>query len=198
MTEFRLSTPVSEIEVRRLKAGDIVYLSGKMFTARDAAHERMLEYYRAGKRLPIDIGRMAMFHCGPIVRASNGGYEVVAAGPTTSARMELFEDVVIEKSGVRMIIGKGGMGTRTATALNRFGAVYCAFTGGVGALAAKAVKSVEGVEWLDLGMPEALWVFAVEEFGPLIVAMDSHGNNLYSRVMMQVESKRNSVYEKIS
>lgn len=198
MTEYRLKTPVSEREVRKLKAGDIVYISGGVFTARDAAHERMLEYYSTGRRLPINMEGLALFHCGPIVRESDGKYEVVAAGPTTSARMELFEDVIIEKSGIRIIIGKGGMGPRTVGAINKFGAVYCAFTGGVGALAAKAIKEVKGVEWLDLGMPEALWIFEVEDFGPLIVAIDSHGNDLYAKVMMQVENNRNKVYQKIS
>lgn len=198
MTECRLKTPISERDIRKLRIGDTVYISGSVFTARDAAHARMLEYHKMGKKLPINMDGLALFHCGPIVRKAGRKYEVIAAGPTTSARMELFEDAFIEKFGIRVVIGKGGMGPRTVEAMKKFGAIYCAFTGGAGALAAKAIKEVKDVEWLDLGMPEALWTLEVEDFGPLIVAIDSHGNNLYAKVMKKVEENRDKIYEKIS
>ena len=171
MAEYRLKTPISELDIRKLQVGDVVYISGSVFTARDAAHERMLEYHKMEKELPIKTYGLALFHCGPIVREANGKYEIVAAGPTTSSRMEMFEDALIENFGIRIVIGKGGMGSRTLDAMKKFGAVYCAFTGGAGALAAKAVKKVKKVEWLDLGTPEAIWVLDVEDFGPLIVAV---------------------------
>ncbi|MDQ1280099.1 MAG: fumarate hydratase subunit beta [Thermoproteota archaeon] len=197
MVEYHLWTPLSEKDVRKLKIRDVVYISGVMFTARDSAHERALEYFGEGRNLPIDTNGVALFHSGPLVREVDGRYEVVSAGPTTSARMEVFEEVFIEKSGIRIIIGKGGMGAKTVEAMKKFGVVYCAFTGGTGALAAKAIKAVKSVEWLDLGMPEALWTLVVEDFGPLIVAIDSFGNNLYANVMDQVEKNRLKIHQSI-
>jgi fumarate hydratase subunit beta len=197
MVEYHLKTPISEEDVRMLKAGDTVYITGVMFTARDAAHGRALEYYEEGRKPPIEMKGFALFHCGPLVRKACGKWEVVSAGPTTSARMEIFEGEFIEKFGVRVIVGKGGMGPRTTEAMEKFGAVYCAYTGGAGALAGKAIKRVKSVEWLDLGMPEALWVLEVEDFGPLIVAIDTQGNNLYADVMKQVEKNKEKIYQKI-
>jgi tartrate/fumarate subfamily iron-sulfur-dependent hydro-lyase beta chain len=101
--------------------------------------------------------------------------------------MEMFESDFLERFKVRIIVGKGGMGRKTAEAMKKVGAVYCAFTGGAGALAAGCVRRVTGVEWLDLGMPEALWKMEVERFGPLIVAIDAHGNNLYDVVNAKVK-----------
>jgi fumarate hydratase subunit beta len=198
MAEYRLKTPISELDIRKLRVGDVLYISGSVFTARDAAHERMLEYHKMEKKLPIKTYGLVLFHCGPIVRETDGKYEVVAAGPTTSSRMEMFEDALIENFGIRIVIGKGGMGSRTLDAMKKFGAVYCSFTGGAGALAAKAVKKVKKVEWLDLGAPEAIWTLEVQDFGPLIVTVDSHGNDLYGKVMEQVEKNRRKIYQKIS
>lgn len=197
MVEYHLRTPISERDVRKLKINDVVYITGNIFTARDAAHERALEYCREGKRLPINMKGLALFHSGPLVKEADGKYEVISAGPTTSARMEMFEDDFIEKLGIRVVIGKGGMGSRTVEAMKKFGAVYCAFTGGAGVLAGKAIKGVKSVEWLDLGMPEALWILDVEEFGPLIVAIDSYGNNLYANVMEKVEKNKMKIYRMI-
>lgn len=179
---LRLKTPLSEMEIRRLKAGDIVYLSGIIVTARDAAHKRMLDLVEAGKPLPINLRGFPIYHCGPLVRMEDGRWIVLAAGPTTSMRMEPLESVAIEKLGVRMVIGKGGMGKKTADAMARFGSVYGAFTGGAAILAARHVTRVVDVKWLDLGVPEALWVLEVKGFGPLIIAIDSHGNNLFGEV----------------
>jgi len=195
MVEYRLRTPVSERDVRRLRVEDTIYVTGEVFTARDYVHRRALEYHVEGKELPIDVEGKAVFHCGPLVKEVDGGYKVVSAGPTTSARMEIFEDKFIEKFHVRIVIGKGGMGPRTTEAMKKFGAVYCAFTGGAGALAEKAIKRVRTVEWLDLGMPEALWILEVEDFGPLTVAIDAHGNNLYSDVAKQVEKNKEQIYK---
>jgi fumarate hydratase subunit beta len=111
--------------------------------------------------------------------------------------MDVFEDEFIKNFGIRVIIGKGGMNRRTADAMEKYGAVYAAFTGGAGVLAAKAIKEVKRVEWLDLGMPEALWVFQVENFGPLTVAIDTHGNNLFEEVQKTAEESRPKVYEKL-
>ncbi len=191
MAEYHLKTPLSENEIRRLVVGDTVYLTGKIFTARDEAHKKMLETYERREEIPFNPAEMAMFHCGPIIKKKNGKWFVVAAGPTTSSRMELFEDKFIEFYRTRMIIGKGGMGERTAEAMKKHGAVYVAYTGGAAVLAVEAIKEVEDVYWLDeLGMPEAVWIMRVENFGPLIVTIDSHGRNLAMEIMEKVEKKK--------
>ncbi len=195
MATYNLTTPISEETIRKLRVNDIVYLSGTIFTARDEAHERALEWFKEKKKLPIDPAGLGVFHCGPIVRETESGWEVVAAGPTTSTRMEMFEDKFIEAFGVRVIIGKGGMGAKTAAAMKQFGAVYGAFTGGAAVLAAKTIRRIINVEWLDLGMPEALWIMEVEKFGPLIVSIDSTGENLFERVCSGVEKNRAEVYK---
>lgn len=190
MVEYRLRTPLSEEDIRKLRVGDIVYLSGIIYTARDAAHRRMLEYLKEGKPLPFDLRGSAIYHCGPVVLKKDEQWIVVAGGPTTSTRMELYEYDVIEKLGVRMVIGKGGMGSRTAEACKKFGAVYVTFTGGAGVLAAQAIKRVIDVYWLDLGIPEAVWVLEVEDFGPLIVAIDSTGRNLTEEIIKEAIAKK--------
>ena len=196
MATYNLTTPISEEAIRKLRVNDIVYITGTMFTARDEAHERALEWFEEKKKLPIDPRGLCVFHCGPIARETDSGWEVVAAGPTTSTRMEMFEDKFIEAFGVRVIIGKGGMGSKTAKAMKEFGAVYGAFTGGAAVLAAKAIRRIVSVEWLDLGMPEALWIMEVERFGPLIVSIDSIGDNLFEQVNTSVEKRREEIYKK--
>lgn len=197
MATYKLKTPISEADIRKLKANDVVYITGTIFTARDQAHRRALELQKEGKKPPIDMTGLAVFHCGPIVKKEGDKWIVVAAGPTTSTRMDLFEDEFIKNFKVRVVIGKGGMGKRTADAMKQYGAIYGAFTGGAAVLAAKAVKNVKTVEWFDLGMPEALWIFEVEEFGPLTVAIDAHGNNLFENVAKKVEENKQKIYEKI-
>jgi fumarate hydratase subunit beta len=196
---FKLRTPISEGDVRKLKLNDIIFLTGTIVTARDAAHKKALEQFNRGKFLPVNLQGLAVFHCGPIVKKEDDKWVVVSAGPTTSRRMEQFEDEFIKAFKVRMIIGKGGMGKKTTDAMKKYGAVYAAFTGGAGVLAAKAIKNVKEVEWLrDLGMAEALWVFEVEEFGPMTVAIDSHGNNLFEELKKKAEENRTKIYEKLS
>ena len=198
MAVFKFKTPISEEDVRKLKVNDVLYVTGTIVTARDAAHKKALELHRKGKKLPLNLEGSAVFHCGPIVKKENDKWFVVAAGPTTSMRMDQFEDEFIKAFKVRVVIGKGGMGKKTTDAMQKYGAVYGAFTGGAGVLAAKAIKNVKTVEWLqDLGMPEALWVFEVEEFGPLTVAIDSHGNNLFEEVKRKAEESRTKIYEKL-
>ncbi len=183
MAEYHFTTPLTEDQVRKLKVGDVIYITGKVALARDEAHERALKLAESGEPLPIDFAEHVLYHAGPIVqKTEDGKWKIIAAGPTTSSRMELFEDEFIERFKVRVIIGKGGMGDRTLAALQKHGAVYASFTGGCGALAATSIKEVLEVHWIDLGTPEALWVLKVENFGPLVVGMDSHGNSLYKKV----------------
>ncbi len=197
MAVYKLKTPISEEDVRKLKVNDTIYITGIIFTARDEAHHRALEFHEKRKELPIDLQGLAVFHCGPIVRKKGDEWIMVAAGPTTSTRMDLFEDEFIKNFRVRMVIGKGGMGKRTTDAMKKYGAVYGALTGGAAVLAAKAIKNVRSVEWFDLGMPEAMWILEVEEFGPLTVAIDAHGNNLFEDVQKRVEETKQKIYEKL-
>jgi fumarate hydratase subunit beta len=197
MATYKLKTPISEAEIRKLKVNDVLYMTGTVVTARDQAHKRALEYAKEGKSLPVNLEGLALFHCGPVVSKQGDKWVVVAAGPTTSARMDLFEDEFIRNFKVRVIIGKGGMGEKTANAMAKYGAVYAAFTGGAAVLAAKVIKRVKGVEWLDLGMPEAMWVLEVDEFGPLLVAIDSCGSNLFREVAEKVEANRQRIYRKL-
>jgi len=188
-----LETPLSEEDLRKLNTGDIVYLTGTMVTARDMAHKKAMEIERNKGKLPVDFSEVAVYHCGPVMR-KNGRWEVVVAGPTTSSRMEGFEYEFIKRLGARMIIGKGGMGNATAKACKEYGAVYCAFTGGAAVLAAKAIKNVRDVFWMDeLGKTEALWVFDVEKFGPLVVTIDTHGNNLTEEIKKKAEERAKTV-----
>jgi len=197
MATYKLKTPISEEDVRKLMVNDVIYITGTMITARDSAHRRALEFLKEGKKLPINLQGLAVFHCGPIAKKEDDKWTVVAAGPTTSTRMDLFEDDFIKNFNVRVVIGKGGMGKKTADAMKQYGAVYGALTGGAAVLAAKAIKNVKSVEWYDLGMPEAMWVLDVEDFGPLAVAIDAHGNNLFEDVQKKVEEKRLKIYEKL-
>ncbi len=176
-------TPIAEEKVRELKAGDVIYVSGLLFTARDEAHKLLLE-----RGSPFPLEGLALFHCGPVVRKRGEGWEVIAAGPTTSMRMESLEPEFLRRFKPRVIVGKGGMCEGTLAALSEVGAVYCHFTGGAGALAAQRIKGVREVHYLEeLGIPEAVWVFEVEKFGPLVVAMDAHGRSLYAEVGKTVE-----------
>lgn len=178
--------------------GDILYLTGTIFTARDEAHHLMLEGQRRGDDLPFDPRALALFHCGPVVRKTAEGWDVVAAGPTTSARMELFEDEFLRTFGTRIVIGKGGMGDKTQAALEETGSVYVHYTGGAGALAAKRITAVRDVHWLEeLGMPEAAWLFDVERFGPLLVTMDSAGGNLYRDLEPEIQRRREEIFARI-
>ncbi|KYK21676.1 fumarate hydratase [Thermoplasmatales archaeon SG8-52-2] len=179
--EYHLNLPASKDEIKKLKIGDIVYVTGKIFTARDEAHHMMLE--KGKGNVPFDPSEMGLFHCGPLMKKEGNKWQVVSAGPTTSSRMEIFEDKFIETFGVNLIIGKGGMGDRTESALRKFTGVYTAYTGGAGALAADKVEEVLGVYWFEeLGMPEAAWIFKVKEFGPLVVAIDSYGKSIYKEL----------------
>ena len=186
MSKKVLETPIYPEEVKKLRVGDTFYITGTIFTARDAAHEKLLSL--DDDEVPFDPSKYAMFHCGPAIHKVDGKWEVVSAGPTTSIRMEIFEDDFIERFGTKIIIGKGGMAERTLKALEENGAVYTQYTGGAGALMANAIKEVEDVHFLEeLGIPEAFWMFKVEEAGPFLVTMDSAGNSIHADVAKEIE-----------
>lgn len=176
---IKLTLPVSEDVVRKLKTGDEVYLDGDLVTGRDRVHERVVK----DNIFPsVSLKDGAIFHAGPIV-AGDGqtGYTTLAVGPTTSMRMEKLEADFIRATGVRIIIGKGGMGQATAEACKKYGAVHLMFAGGAAVLAASEVVETSGAEWTDLGMPEAMWHMRVRNFGPLIVTIDADGDNMFER-----------------
>jgi fumarate hydratase class I len=188
----KLTIPLDEKSVRKLKIGDQVLLSGVMFTGRDAAHKYMVEKFIKGKcpegeRGVYDVLQRGLkggviYHCGPVVRkCEDGQWQFVAAGPTTSIREEPYEAAVIEHFGLRAVIGKGGMGERTLAACAKHGAVYLHAIGGAATLIAESVKEVQDVHKLDFGVPEALWQIRVEDF-PCVVTMDSHGQSLHAQV----------------
>lgn len=172
----RLKTPLSKKDVESLRAGDVVAIDGIIVTARDKAYARIV----AEGKPPIDLQGSAIYHCGPLVKQAARGWRVVSAGPTTSARMDPVQVDFIKLTGIRAIIGKGGIRREVACGLAKLGCVYLAFTGGAGALAASQVEKVEDVFWKELG-PEAMWVLRVKGFGPLVVAIDVVGDNLYER-----------------
>jgi fumarate hydratase subunit beta len=197
MAVHKLRTPISEAEIRKLNVNDTLYVSGTIVTARDQAHKRALEYAERGIPLPVNLEGLTIFHCGPVMRKEDDKWITVAAGPTTSTRMEVYEADFIRQFKPRVVIGKGGMGEKTTEAMDKYGAVYGAFTGGAAVLAANAVKNVKDVAWLDLGMPEAMWILEVEDFGPLVVAIDSFGKNLYRDVAGKVEQNRQRILRRL-
>lgn len=193
----RLKTPLSEADARALNVGETVYLDGIVYTGRDEVHIHALEYLEKGKKIPVDFKGAALFHCGPIMRKVGEQWEVVAAGPTTSSRMNSLEPQFIEKFRPGAIIGKGGMSKPTVDAMGKYGCVYLAITGGAAVLAAKGIKKVHGVEWYELGMPEAIWIMDADNFGPLTVAIDAHGNSLFADVGAKVKENEAAVRQKL-
>jgi len=173
----RLTAPLTEVDARKLKAGDIVLLSGPIFTGRDAVHK----YLHSGGELDV-LKDAVIYHCGPVVLEENGKYRVVAAGPTTSIREEPYQDKVIEKYGIRAIIGKGGMGPKTLEACKKFGCVYLHGIGGAAQIYAQCIKETPRVFLKEkFGSPEAVWEMHVKDF-PAVVTMDSHGRSLHQEV----------------
>lgn len=191
MSEYHLRTPLHKKDINKLRAGDIVYLSGIIYTARDEAHLRILEMTGSGKPLPFSLDNAVIYHCGPLIIPDKDGWKIIAAGPTTSARMIDMTPALLDSYSVRAIIGKGGM-KDIATVL-KDNCVYLAYTGGCAALAVDMVKKVKGVHFQDLGMPEAVWVLEVDNFGPLIVGVDTEGKDLYAKVMRQAEESLTEV-----
>ncbi|MCC8167061.1 MAG: L(+)-tartrate dehydratase subunit beta [Planctomycetes bacterium] len=191
-----LTTPLSSEDLADIRIGDIIYLTGHLVTCRDVAHRRLTE---AGRELPVNVRGGAIFHAGPIVRPiGDDKFEMVSLGPTTSMRMEKFEKEFVEQTGVKLIIGKGGMGPNTEAACREQKALHVVFPAGCAVLAATEVEEIEDAQWKDLGMPETLWVCRVKEFGPLIVSIDTEGNNLFENNKVEFNKKEKKAFEEIS
>jgi fumarate hydratase class I len=174
--EKKLAAPIAEQQVRALKVGDIVMISGEMFTGRDAVHSYLMKH-----QPPANLQGSVLYHCGPVVMKDNGNYRITAAGPTTSIREEPYQGEIIKRYGVRAVIGKGGMGERTLDAMKEAGAVYLNAIGGAAQYYARCIEQVLDVNLLEFGIPEAMWHIRVKDF-PAIVTMDAHGNSLHSDV----------------
>lgn len=196
MSKKILTTPIKSEDLEDIKIGDIIYLTGQLVTCRDVAHRRLIEEKRP---LPVDLDGMAILHAGPIVRPTGEDkYEMVSVGPTTSMRMEKFEKEFINQTGVKLIVGKGGMGKDTQEACQEHKAIHVVYPAGNAVLAATQVEEIERAEWKELGMPETLWVCRVKEYGPLIVSIDTHGGNLFEENKVVFNEKKEEVYEEIS
>ena len=198
MSKKILTTPIAPEDLADIKIGDVIYLSGHIVTCRDVPHRRVVE---EGRDLPLDIRGGAILHAGPIIRKTDDGgkecFEMISVGPTTSMRMEKFEREFIAKTGVRLIVGKGGMGEGTMSGCKEFGAIHCVFPAGCAVVAATQVEQIEKADWTELGMPETLWKCRVKEFGPLIVSIDAHGNNLFEQNKVKFNEKKDAALAEI-
>ena len=177
--KHELNLPAKKEDVKQLKVGDIVYLNGIIITARDQVHKRIVDLIKENKELPEAFNQLkgsAIYHCGPIIKESNGKYQVISGGPTTSQRMDALENDVVKHLEIFFVIGKGGM-KNLDTKGNTV--VYLNYTGGCGAIINQKIEEITHVEWKDLGICEAVWFLKVKDFGPLIVSQDTNGNSLY-------------------
>lgn len=192
-TVHHLNSPFSESDIRKLHAGDIVYFDGPLFGIRDLTQ---IYIFDEGNEPPVSLEGMPCIHTAPSLRKVGDKWEAICVGTTTSTRMDRFTPGLIEKYGVRAIIGKGGLFQGSLDAMQRFGAVYLAIVGGAASLETEQIEEVENVYFEHLH-PEALYRFRVKSFGPLTVAMDSHGRHLYEEVAASVKSKLPDIYKKL-
>lgn len=181
---IKLQYPFKKEDIKKLKVGDMVLISGKMYTGRDAVHHRI----HNGTKPPVDLKNQIIYHCGPVIVEKNGEYKVTAAGPTTSIREEPYQWEVMRDYGIVGVIGKGGMGPKTLQGCKDYGCVYFHAIGGAAQVLAEKIKSIDNVYWKDLGSPEAIWEMTVEDF-PVVVTMDSHGNSLHAKVDQESSDK---------
>ena len=192
---YRFNIPVDLDDLLKLRLGDVVYLSGTLCTARDGAHLRMVELVQAGKRetIPAIIRENGtIFHCGPVISRTDEGWCINAAGPTTSSRFSDDAAFLLEQGVFNLLVGKGTMNAKVVKALRGKGV----FLKSVGGCAVNYKQMITGndVEWLDLGYPEAIWIFDMKDFGPLVVGIDSQGNSLANNVMEDVFEQARQIY----
>ena len=181
---IQLSEPYTEDKIRALTQGDMVHLSGVIYTGRDAVHKFLYD----GGTPPVPLQNQILYHCGPVVIKEKGKWVVKAAGPTTSSREEPYQGPLIEKFSLRAVIGKGGMGPQTLAACAKVGCVYLHAIGGAAQVLAACVTEVLGVSLEEFGSPEAIWAFRVQDF-PAVVTMDAHGNSLHAAVFAHSQER---------
>ncbi len=188
--QYELVVPLKDRSVlRELKCGDLIYITGTIVTLRDLGHKRILDLYSRGLRPPIDLRNGVVFHAGPIAMKRDNEWRIVAIGPTTSARMDSYAYSLVEKTGVAIVLGKGGMGMNMRRACQDYTAIYAELVGGTASLITKAIKRVVDVYWLDLGVPEAMWILEVYRLGPAIVVIDTRGEDLHELVMREARKR---------
>ena len=191
---IKLTLPLDEKVLRSLTLGQQVELTGKIYTARDAAHKYFSEIEPASLPAELNLQNAVIYHCGPVMVKKDNSWQVIAAGPTTSSREEPYMAKIIEKFSLRAVIGKGGMGKNTLEACKKFGCVYLHAVGGAAQLLANRIKKVTNVFFLDeFGAPEAVWELEVENF-PAVLTMDANGNSLHEKV----QNKAKEIYLGIS
>ena len=193
MATYHLTTPLSEEAVRKLKVRDLVYLDGSIFGIRDL---NLIHIFDKKNEPPVSLKGAACIHTAPSLKKVGNRWEKICVGTTTSGRMDRFTPGLMEKYGVRVIIGKGGQYKASLEAMKKFGGVYLAIVGGAAAVETNQIVEVENVYWEELH-PEAIYQFKVKDFGPLTVAMDSHGNHLYYEVKAEAEKKLPEIYKKL-
>ncbi len=193
MATFNLTTPLTEEAVRKLHVRDTVILNGTIFGIRDLTQIRIFDQKMDP---PVSLKGAACIHTAPSLKKVGNRWEKVCVGTTTSGRMDRFTPGLMEKYGVRAIIGKGGQYRASLDAMQKFGGVYLAIVGGAAALETQQIEEVENVYWEDIH-PEALYQFRVKDFGPLTVAMDSHGNNLYAEIRAEAEKRLPEIYKRL-
>ncbi|MGE5370666.1 MAG: FumA C-terminus/TtdB family hydratase beta subunit [Solirubrobacterales bacterium] len=194
MAVHYLQPPLSDDDIRKLRVDDLVYLTGRIFTARDQAHLRIRQHKEAVIPMEEDLSGSVVFHAGPTIVKDEAGYRLVAIGPTTSIRMEPYSDMM-GALGVKALVGKGGMGDETTRAAQAHGMVYLIAAHGCSAIHVSKIKNVLRQHWMEeFGMPEALWVMECERFGPLIVGIDAHGRNLFEEIKEQARLKIEASY----
>ncbi|MEM2210331.1 MAG: FumA C-terminus/TtdB family hydratase beta subunit [Nitrososphaerales archaeon] len=195
---FKISAPVSEDTIRRLKIGDMVLINGSMYIfVSIKSHLRALEMSKKGESLPINLKEGIIFHCPALFKKVEDKYEIVAVGATTSARLNPFTPELIKQFRIRCIIGKGGMDKATLEAMKNYGCVYLDFIGGCSPLYADKIEGITNIYWSDLGIYDAVIEIKVRDFGPILVTMDSHGNSIYEKVEEDTKSKLPIIYKKL-
>ena len=194
--EHHLRTPVTESDLKDLRMGDIVYLSGKLFTVRDLAHKRIGEYHRSKKEYPFDLKGQAVFHCGPIIDTiGQDEWRAVATGPTSSSRFSPFVRPVLEGAGAKIVVGKGSLFPEAYKAVVDNKSVYLLAVGGCAALYATQIRKVANAYWQEFAMTDTVWEFDIEEFGPLTVGIDLEGNNYTGEMRGRLKENLTHIYD---
>ena len=195
--EYHLQAPLTEQQTRPLKIGDVVYITGIVHTMRDMGHRRSLDTLDRGEALPFNLKGGLLWHCAPIVRQNAAGkWEALSAGSTTSSRFTYLGSELMRRLQIRCFIGKGTMHTKAIEAMKEVGSCFLNTTGGCAALYGQQIEEVVDVPWTDLGLPEAIWVLRMKEFGPLIVGIDSYGQSLFENMGVSMRENLAEVYEK--
>lgn len=191
---LHLRAPFDEATARSLRCGDEVWIDGTIWGVRDAS---LIRFFDEGQRVDADLKGAVFLHTAPSIRrADDGRYLPVSVGTTTSMRMDRFTRGCVEGLGVSAIIGKGGLSAESLGHLGRCGGVYLSITGGAASYQTLQVREIEEVFWEDI-MPECLWKFRVEEFGPLFVTMDSHGESEYERTTERAQANLDAAYRRL-